>query len=95
MNIYYKIKKEYDNYRSIAASEARCLHCPSALFLEHYFNRNDIHCMLGCGDFWEYYGKRKFNDDGLWYEENDLDNCINCRAMALKLSKIEVRTIKI
>ncbi len=85
MKLYTKIKKAFDCYPHIKTNGDRCRDCPSALFMNYYWHRTDVENLIGCGRLWEDYANDNCDED--WYENHNLDDCNNCRSMAVVLSK--------
>jgi hypothetical protein len=84
MKLYTKIKKAFDSYHYHYGGN-RCKGCPSALFMNYYWHRTDVEHLIGCGGLWEDYADNNCESD--WYDEHNLDDCDNCRSMAVALSK--------
>lgn len=87
MRLYTKIKKAFDCYPHVRDSNNRCKNCPSVLFMNYYWRRTDVENLIGCGRLWEDYADDNFEDPADWYERHGLDDCGNCRSMAVALSK--------
>lgn len=88
MKLYTKIKKAFDSYPYIRnPNRNRCEGCPSALFMNYYWHRTDVENLIGCGSLWESYANDNCEDPIDWYEEHGLDDCDNCRSMAVALSR--------